>query len=150
MAKTEAFGVSLRTVSWGRLFAVALAGTILQVIANWILGGNPFSFGAVLVRHATQTAQNLAGAAGALVIGQVYGLLYAVLFAPVKLWGRLLRALIASLFIDFLSILTMPGAAAVTWANAWPRGLEFLVFTLTLSFLYRNKQTDGIVEGSLP
>jgi len=125
-----------QTVRWGKALLAATIGAVLYTVVRLLLGDKPFYYGEILLPNASPTVQTLAGAASVLISCLAYGLVFAIFYAPVPVWDRIMKAIFFSFVAAYLSIMIMPGASPVTFASSWEKYIEFLVFSLTMALLY--------------
>ena len=105
----------VQKVSWPSVIQAGVAGTVVVTLTMWLSGTDIIgSLGAmVLGMDASQSFRYLVGAAIHLSVGLAYSVIFAVLFAPVKVWSRLTKGVIFGFVITVVALTLMPVAAGM-------------------------------------
>ncbi len=105
-------------------FSNTLIGAVLAtavVTVTMLISGTDIvkALGVMLVGgDATQNAQYAAGGFMHLFIGVSYGILYALLFAPIREWNKLIKGVVFGVFITALALSFMPIMASLLAGNS--------------------------------
>ncbi len=96
------------TVNWGRAIIAGVAATVILTISMWIItGANIISvLGGMIVGGGA--AAIIVGTMMHFGIGNVYGIVFASLVAPVTNWGKFTQGAIFGLAITAIALALMP------------------------------------------
>jgi hypothetical protein len=99
-----------RSFSWSRALLAGLVATIVMTIAMMVMGMNlPKSLGSMLVGSQASTAMQYAvGGTMHLMIGLIYGVIFAWLVGRVIEWNRFIKGTVYGLAIAAIALAAMP------------------------------------------
>src|SRR6266851_1055842 len=104
-----------RSFSWSRALLAGLMATIVMTIVMMVMGMNlPKSLGSMLVGSKASTATQYAvGGAMHLMIGLIYGVIFAWLVGRVIEWNRFIKGTVYGLAIAAIALAAMPVMSAM-------------------------------------
>ena len=104
-----------RGFSWTRALLAGLVATVVMTVVAVPLGMNFMkNLGSMLAPRAGTGAQYAIGGAAHLMIGLIYGVIYAWLVGRISEWNLLLKGVVYGLAITAIALATMPLMAAMT------------------------------------
>lgn len=107
---TEPTYVRQTKINWSSALIAGLIATVVITITMAIFGQNIMKMlgSTMLGEDASVGAQYLVGGMFHLMVGLIWGVLYAWLFGPVRVWNPLLKGIVYGLAITAIALATMP------------------------------------------
>lgn len=110
---------SHRGFSWSRALTAGAVATVVLTVTMMLTGMNIMkSMGAMLLPNAGTGAQYVAGGSIHLMVGLMYGLLYAWLLGRVTEWNRFVKGVVYGFAITGIALAFMPLIAAMSGGGA--------------------------------
>ena len=101
-------------IQWGRAISAGVIATIVMTIIGAIIKMNfPKMIGSMILPNASTTMQYVVGGMMHLMIGIVYGIIYAALVGRLVEWNRFIKAVVYALAITAIALVAMPLMSAM-------------------------------------
>lgn len=109
-----------RSIDWMRAIMAGLIATVVITVSMALFGTNIMKMlgGMILGQGASPLMQYLVGGAIHFMVGLFYGVAYAFLFGPIRVWHPLLKGAVFGTAITALALAMMPVMAAMIGGGA--------------------------------